>query len=243
MTMMSSRIALTLAAAALLVSTAISTAAIAEDGSPHVTSGNVSMVSDYVFRGVSQTAEKPTVQGGFDYEYTPWGVYAGTWGSGVDFTDASYEVDFYGGWRRSWDTLTLDLGGIYYAYPGAEDNLEYDYWEAAAALGYDFGAFSTTAAVNYSPDNFGGSGHAVYSVLYLDIPLPYSVNLNSHIGYQAVEDNATFALPDYTDWSVGLGYNLGGFDLNLSYADTDIDESDCADGCDARALFSVSRSF
>lgn len=213
------------------------------DSEAHVVSGNAGLVSDYIFRGVTQTSENPTVQGGFDYEYVPAGVYAGTWASGVDFEDASVEVDLYGGWRRAWDQLTVDFGAIYYGYPGAEDDLNYDYWEASAAAGYDFGFASTTAAFNYSPEFFGDSGDALYSALYVDIPLPYSLMINSHIGYQAVDDNAAFALPDYTDWSIGLGYNVAGFDLGLSYADTDIDETDCADGCDARAIFSVSRSF
>ena len=230
-------------AAFLLMNPAPASAQSDETASPHALSANVAFVSDYAFRGLSQTAENPTVQGGFDYEYLPAGLYAGTWGSGVDFEDASVEMDFYAGWRRAWDGLTVDLGAIYYAYPGAESDLNYDFWEVSAAAGYDFGYAAATAAVNYSPEFFGESGDAVYSALYVDIPLPYSLMFNSHIGYQAVDDNAAFALPDYTDWGAGIGYNLAGFDLGLSYTDTDIDKDDCADGCDARAIFSVSRSF
>ena len=53
-----------------------------------------------------------------------------------------------------------------------------------------------------------------------------------------------FGVPDYYDWSVGLGYNLEGFDLSVQYIDTDLDEpSECADGCDQRVIFGISRSF
>lgn len=228
-----------LTAATLLAATAPALAA--EDD--HVFSANVALVSDYVFRGITQSNEEPTIQGGFDYEYAPAGLYAGVWGSGVDFADASTELDYYAGWRHSWDALSFDIGAIYYDYPGSDGSLEYDYWEGALAVGYDFDVAAATVAVNYSPEFFADSGDATYSAFYLDIPLPYSLSLTSHIGYQAVDDNDAFALPDYTDWGVGLGYNFKGFDLAVTYTDTDLSESECADGCDERVIFSVSRSF
>jgi uncharacterized protein (TIGR02001 family) len=233
-----------LSAVSLLAAATLLTAgsAVAAEGD-HVFSANVALVSDYVFRGITQSNEEPTVQGGFDYEYAPLGLYAGIWGSGVDFTDASTELDYYAGWRHSWDKLSFDVGAIYYDYPGSDGSLEYDFWEASAALGYDFDVAAATIAVNYSPEYFGDSGDATYSAFYLDIPLPYSLTLNSHIGYQAIDDNDTFGTPDYADWGVGLGYNLAGFDLAVTYTDTDLSKSECADGCDERVIFSVSRSF
>lgn len=78
----------------------------------------------------------------------------------------------------------------------------------------------------------------------VEIPLPKDFTLSGHVGYQAIDDNSAFGTDDYIDWSVGLGYSYEGFDLSLQYIDTDLDEpGDCADGCDAKILFGISRSF
>jgi uncharacterized protein (TIGR02001 family) len=206
-------------------------------------SANVGFVTDYAFRGITQSNEGPAVQGGFDVSL-PSGIYAGVWGSNVDFGDASIETDFYAGYSNSVNDFSYDLGLIYYAYPGADSDLNYDYYEVSAALGYDFKLFSTSASFNYSPEYFGDSGHAEYYGLSVDVPLPHDFSLNGHVGHQEIEDNAAFGSPDYNDWGVGLGYSWSGFDFSLSYVDTDLDEpGECADGCSPKAIFGISRSF
>ena len=72
----------------------LSVSAAAED--EFTISGNVTLATDYVFRGQSQTDEEAAIQGGFDMEFG--GFYLGTWASNVDFgTDAQAEIDYYGG--------------------------------------------------------------------------------------------------------------------------------------------------
>jgi uncharacterized protein (TIGR02001 family) len=209
-------------------------------------SANVGLVSQYSFRGIAQSNENPALQGGFDISHSS-GLYAGVWASNVDFNDgdeAHIETDLYAGYANTVDKFSYDLGVIYYAYPGADSSLDYDYWEGKFELGYDFDIFSATAALYYSPDFFAGSGDALYSMLGVDVPLPADFSLSGHVGYQAVDDNAAFAVPDYTDWSVGLGYTYEGFDFSLQYIDTDLDEpGECADGCAERVIFGISRSF
>jgi len=209
-------------------------------------SANVGFVSEYSFRGIAQSDERPAVQGGFDIAHSS-GLYAGVWGSNVDFNDgdqASIEVDVYAGYSGSFNDVSYDVGVIYYSYPGADSSLDYDFVEGAVAVGYDFDVFSASASVNYSPEYFGDSGDAVYYAAAVDVPLPSDFTLSGHVGYQSIDDNATFGVPDYTDWSVGLGYTLGGFDLSLQYVDTDLNEpNECADGCDSRVIFGISRSF
>lgn len=208
-------------------------------------SGNVGIGTDYTFRGVSQTDENPAIQGGFDWSHES-GVYLGVWGSNVDFDDgdeATLEMDFYGGIAGEVSGITWDVGVIYYAYPGANDNLDYDYVEGKVALGYDFGVASIGGSVFYSPEFFGDSGDAVYAELAAAAPLPYGFGIEGLVGHQWIDDNATFGLPDYLTWTIGLTYSIEGFDLALSYVDTDISGSRCDDICDARALFTVSRSF
>jgi len=134
------------------------TSAVAQTTNPaptpeHSVTGNLGVVSQYVFRGLSQTDGKPAVQGGLDYVHSS-GFYVGTWLSNISwFTDqnagvksapvslaspgsvgapysagasnaASLEWDFYGGYKNSFaDDWTYDVGLIRYYYPGRFDNL------------------------------------------------------------------------------------------------------------------------
>lgn len=206
-------------------------------------SANVGFVSEYSFRGLAQSNEEPALQGGFDVSHD-LGLYAGIWGSNVEFGDASLETDLYAGYSNQLGKFNYDLGVIYYAYPGTDSDENFDFYELSAAFGYDFDVFSTALSFNYSPDFFAGSGDALYSMVSVDVPLPYDFSLTSHVGYQAIDDNAAFGVKDYTDWAVGVDYSWSGFDFSLSYVDTNLEEpSECADGCDAKVIFGVSRSF
>jgi len=216
---------------------------------PGTFAANVALTSDYVFRGISQSDEGPALQGGFDYTYDSEadglpGLYLGVWGSNVDFNDddeASLELDLYAGLTGTIDQIatTWKLGGIYYWYPGAEDNLDYDFFEIAASLSHDFGPFAGTFSYNYSPEYFGETGDAHYPALAVTVPLPYDFTLNGGVGYQDIED-----AEDYWTWTAGVGYTWNGFGLNLAYIDTDLDEpEECADGCSERVVFTVSKAF
>lgn len=109
-------------ASPLAVSTAqAQTAAPAAAPTPDYTlTGNLTIASDYRFRGISQTLNGPTVQGGIDFTHTPTGIYLGNWNSNV--SGVTYpvgngaEMDFYGGWRHSWGDFGLDVGALYYYY-------------------------------------------------------------------------------------------------------------------------------
>jgi uncharacterized protein (TIGR02001 family) len=98
-------------------------------------SANAALTTDYIFRGFSQTAEGPAVQGGFDATCSPlYGLYAGVWASSLDFAgghggtfsidtlyDASVEMDWYAGIKPKTGPVAWDLGVIYYSYPDALD--------------------------------------------------------------------------------------------------------------------------
>ncbi len=97
-------------------------------------SANVALVNDYRFRGISQSNKNPALQGGFDYAAES-GFYIGTWGSTVDFdstTDfnGSLELDIYAGWGFDiGENSNIDVGYIYYAYPGDDNGADGDYQE------------------------------------------------------------------------------------------------------------------
>lgn len=78
-------------------------------------SGNVGVVSNYLFRGVTQTDDGAAVQGGFDFEHES-GFYTGTWLSNVDFGGKEdVEVDLYAGYRGEFGSsgASWDVGAIY----------------------------------------------------------------------------------------------------------------------------------
>ena len=99
------------------------TAALGEEKNSYTLTGNASLVSDYRFRGLSQTSEQPAVQGGVDFNHES-GFYLGTWVSNVSnhqYPGASIEWDIYGGYKFTpIEDVGLDLGLIHVAYPGGK---------------------------------------------------------------------------------------------------------------------------
>ena len=87
----------------------------------------VTLTSDYVFRGVSQTNNNPALQGYAELTLFDW-VYFNVWGSNQNWAEnflidgnSSLEVDFAGGLRHTWGNFSLDVGGVYYTFPGGSD--------------------------------------------------------------------------------------------------------------------------
>lgn len=208
--------------------------------------GSLGVYSDYSFRGISQTDESPALQGHLTFGNST-GLYAGAWGSNVDFNDgdeAQLEIDAYAGYKWQLGATTLDLGGIYYAYPGADNDLDYDYAEAKLALSAPAGITTITGSVYASPDFFASSGPAVYSQLAVSAPVGDSgFNISASTGYQSIDDEAAYGVDDYTDWSIGGSYTWEKFTFGLTYVDTDVSSADCPDLCDARVIGSISRGF
>lgn len=236
-------------AAAAVLAAGFAGPALADGHVPGEFSANVGFTSDYVFRGITQSDEHAAIQGGFDWAHDS-GVYLGVWGSNVDFNDGgdggSMELDIYGGYGGDLPFISgvsYDLGLIYYYYPGADGSQNYDYVEGAIALGTEIGPAALGVSLNYSPEYFGESGTFFYPAASLGFGLPRGFGIDATIGYNDIDDEAAFGVPDYVDYSIGLTYSWAGFDLDLRYIDTDLSDTDCADGCDGRAVFTISRSF
>jgi uncharacterized protein (TIGR02001 family) len=218
-------------------------------------SANVGVVTEYFFRGITQSDKKPALQGGFDFAHNS-GVYVGTWGSSVDFdagTEETVEVDLYGGWSGELGSskVKLDVGAIYYWYPGSNGpgTVDYEFWEIYAGLSKDFGVASASAKVSFSPDYFAESGDATYIDLGVDVPLGKYFTLNLHGGYQWIDKNTAFGADDYFDWLIGVSFSLIGLDFQIAYLGTDLDDTDSSssltcfrDSCDA-VIATVSKSF
>ena len=102
---------LKLALCAAVASTALGASAMAQDTSAPTFAFNVGATSDYLFRGLTQTAKDPAVFGGVDM--TAGLFYAGAWASNVDW---GIETDLYAGVKPVLGPVTFDIGAIYYGY-------------------------------------------------------------------------------------------------------------------------------
>jgi uncharacterized protein (TIGR02001 family) len=230
----------TIAAACGIALTASALPVLAEEAEEvHSISANLGLVSDYRFRGISQTDRDPALQGGFDYTYNPASIYVGTWASNVDkdgYAGAGLEWDVYAGWRPSFGDFTLDAGALYYIYPNSspsQDTLEFKLGGS-----YDFG-FVTPSLTGYYSDDWFNTGDAWRVEVGASVPLPADFALTAKFGWNEFD-----TLQDYEDWSIGLTYSIGGATLGLTYFDSS-GLSGCAGPfqCDGTVVGSVLVSF
>lgn len=173
---------------------------------------NIGIVSDYAFRGVSQTNEGPALQGGVDFAHES-GFHAGVWASNVDFVDndgANYEVDLAVGWAHDInDTLSFDATLVYYAYL---DQSAYEYLELILDLGVgDYFAFQ----VGYSNDVFNSGEAGTYVGMSGSYPLPWwELTMAGGVGHYDLND----ALGDsYNDFNFGFSKPIGPLTVGVSY--------------------------
>lgn len=224
--------------------------------------GTAAVTSDYDFRGVSLSNEDPAFQASIDYAHDN-GLYASILGSSIDYGsdyDGTIEIDLSAG--RSGETeagIGWDVGMALYLYPdsnssSAKAEIE-DYGEAY--LGGSYKMFD--ARVWYTNDYGDTSDSAWYTELNVSFDLPVGLTLDLHAGRsfgdywdqvatEAESELGTTGIDgEYTDWSLGLAYTAGYFDLNLRYVDTDTDSAlevnSGAFANDSRMVFSVSTSF
>lgn len=200
-------------------------------------SGNVAIVSDYIFRGITQTSENPAIQGGLDASL-PGGVYVGTWASSVHFADddpAAAEIDLYGGVAPTVSGVDLDLGVIYYGYPGADSDLNYDFVELYGGASRAFGPVSAGLSGAYSPEFFGESGTAIFGQASASAGIPDTpVSLDASLGKQWLEEIEDID-PSYLVWAAGASADVMGIVVGVGISGTDIDDTDPA------VFFSLSR--
>jgi uncharacterized protein (TIGR02001 family) len=238
-----------LAAACVVLLPAAPAAAQEEDKGPITVSGSVALVSDYRFRGVSQTDEEMAIQGGVTVTHES-GLYAGAWGSNLagwgTFGGANMELDLYAGYKLPIGAATLDVGLTWYMYPGGLDTT--DFAEPYVKLSTTVGPVSLLAGVAYAPaqkalgnvsNTPAGAIGDKEDNLYLwgDISggIPGTpVTLKSHLGYSSgnpgLGPNGTSLAPTgkYWDWLVGADVVVGPVTLGIAYVDTSISNADRA---------------
>jgi uncharacterized protein (TIGR02001 family) len=189
---------------------------------------NVGAVSDYRYRGISQTRLKPALQGGADVAL-PAGFYVGTWLSTIKWIKdagggANVEWDLYGGWKNEIvKDVTLDVGVLRYQYPSADLATSPNTTELYAAVSYG----PATLKYSHSVTNLFGFSDSKNSG-YLDLSATFDVgggfSLAPHVGYQKVRHNGDFS---YTDVSLALSKEfVKGLTGSLTLVATDTKDID-----------------
>ena len=215
-------LAVTLAA---LTSGAASTALAADPKAPEPDfeiSGNFGIVSDYKFRGISQTNGKPAAQGGFDFTHKS-GVYAGIWTSNISGWTAagsSQEIDLYGGFSGSSGDLEFDIGYVSYQYPGNTNALKNNSQEIYAGISYGPVSYKISRTLSNYFGIASNTDGSTYHDLSIEHQFSEKVSLGAHAGIQKIKNNTT----DFKDYSLSGSYDLGdGYSVGLTYHTTSFD--------------------
>ena len=220
-------------------------------------SGSAMLISDYRFRGVSQSDDRMALQGGITLTHKD-GAYAGAWASNLSgwgtFGGANMELDLLAGYKRSLTgNLALDVGLTWYMYPGGADKS--DFAEPYVKFSGTAGPTSLTAGVAYAPKQEalgrwyrtgadavsgtythpGSRGDNLYiwgdaAVALKGTPLSAKAHIGHSDGNRGLGPNATSVAPTgaYWDWSVGMDAVWRNLTLGVAYVDTDIGRREAA---------------
>ena len=254
----------------ILAALAVPCIAMADDApapapTPSVTA-NVSLTSNYLYRGISQTGGKPALQGGFDYTHSS-GFYAGAWGSSISWigdeglaTNAGLELDTYLGFRNSFATdFNYDVGFLRYNYPGTylspmpAGMAKADTNEVYGLIGWKWISLKYSYSLG---DTFGVA--SAQGTDYIDLSANYPIpdttyTLGAHYGKQTYKGSAADASaaagldPTYHDYRVSIAKDLGsGFSGSLTYSKTNASPFYTVLGKDlgkGTAVLALSRTF
>ncbi len=232
-----------LAGGMLVASPALADDAAAAPAAPtpdFTVTGSAAVVSQYRFRGISQSDNKPVIQGAFTVTNSS-GFYISTWGSSATANNAvnlgGTEIDVYGGYSKTVDGFTLD-GGLYgYIYPGSAHavGISESYFEVYGDVSKAYGPITAKAGVNWAPDqsyfkNWNTATH--YNVyLYGELgfaPTNFPVSFHSHLGHTAggFDYFTNGGVKQYFDYTVGATYKWKALAFDLSVVGTNISKHD-----------------
>jgi uncharacterized protein (TIGR02001 family) len=228
----------------------LATPALAQEAppKPFTVSGSVALVSDYRFRGVSQSDKHMAVQGGLTVTHET-GLYASVWGSNLagwgTFGGSNMELDLVGGYKLPVGGATIDAGLTWYMYPGGASNT--DFAEPYVKVSSTLGPVTALVGVAYAPKQqaLGNYSNTPYSRgqkednLYVwgdaSMGIPGTpVTAKAHLGYShgnpGLGPNGTSVTPtgEYLDWLIGADMVLGPVTLGVAYVDTNISKRESA---------------
>jgi uncharacterized protein (TIGR02001 family) len=193
---------------------------------------NAGAVTDYRYRGISQSRLQPALQGGADYADKS-GFYAGAWGSTIKWikdsgaSDGPVELDLYGGYKGAAGDVAYDVGFLRYQYLGNKLGDVRGY--ANANTNEVYGALSYgifTAKYSHSLSNLFGtldSKNSGYLDLSATVDLGDGYSLVPHLGRQVIKNSGQYS---YTDYSLTLAKDFGnGLSATAALVGTNADKN------------------
>jgi len=197
-------------------------------------------VSDYDFRGVSQSAKNPALQASADYAVGETGFSFGAWASNVDFdNDEDVELDLYANYAlKINDLFTFTAGATLYTYPVGNDAGNYPEFYVGANLGnFSFKQW-------YAEDFYAVGDTALYSEVNYTQPIGEKFSLAFHAGYSWGDYWKNTWGDETLDYAVQANYTAGNFVIFAKFTGTDASDgfkvkSDVANN-EPRGLIGVS---
>jgi uncharacterized protein (TIGR02001 family) len=229
----------TVIASAVIGILSVPALAIAEEAAPAASpfTGNFTLASEYIYRGIGQTNRKPALQGGFDYAHSS-GVYVGIWGSNISWLSdlsgaatggpdisSSIELDVYGGYKGTFASdFSYDVGVLTYNYPGTYPSgfVDPDTTEVYGAFGWKWISAKYSHVVSKNIFGWAGTnGEKTRGSGYLEVnaalDLGNGFGVSGHVGHQKIKN---FGDASYTDWKIGATKDIGYGVVGLAYVDT-----------------------
>jgi len=180
-------------------------------------------VSDYDFRGVTQSGKDPALQASADYAFGDSGFSMGAWASNIDFgNDEDIEVDLYANYvGKINDTFSWTAGGTWYEYPSGDAQDGYP----EVYVGFNAGDFSMKQW--YSWDYGAGGSDSFYTEANYTASITDNFNLAFHAGYffgdapDALAELVGESNGDVFDYAVQANYTAGSFTIFAKFTGTD----------------------
>ena len=218
-------------AKSLVFGSVIAASMLASTASMAEVSTNVGFTSNYLWRGVTQSADLSAISGGLDYSHES-GFYAGTWTSSL--ASGQYELDLYAGFSGEASDVSYDVGLIQYMYPVGDVKL--DFTEAQATVGY--GPASLYIAQTIDAEDSAAAADSLYIALSAETAVSKDYTVGFTFGSYSGDDiKATFG-DDYTH----LALKLSKEDFTFAIEKNDIDNVTMVDN-DPRVTVSWGKSF
>ena len=199
---------------------------------------NVTLSSDYSFRGVSQTGLPPAIQGGFDIALDN-GFSIGTWASNVNFnSETSMELDLYASWESDTisDLFTISASIIRFEYPSEGDVLDYMEYSISANVK------NASIGINFSNEYFGANGPSfMYPFVGVDWEVEDQFSISAQIGWSSVDSEDFFAPGEdtYMDASLSITVPIADLDVTGSLIGSTLDDPNA----EFRFVLSIGKSF
>ena len=224
-----------------------------QDGSFN-TSSKVSIATDRMWRGASQTDSEPSVTGEFNFAHIS-GLYGNLWASNLDrkfgmdrFDSETFsvisaetghiELRWSAGYSAEFgDTgASYDVGVMRYAFPGVDAN---DWNEVYVGVGYN----NFSLNVSHSEDALATGESGTHILLGYNKALPMGLQGHANYAFYLLDDD----INDGTlqDFNFGVSKNLVGFDFDITYFNTLSEAEDFVNNhtrTDSRFVFTISKS-